>query len=85
MEILRKKQIGLFLLDWNMPQLNGISFVKKLRSMPEYAKTPVIMITSEAAKFSVLTAIQAGVTDYVVKPVNDAVLWGKILPHLRNH
>jgi two-component system chemotaxis response regulator CheY len=75
------EQIDLFLVDWNMPKLDGPSFVKKLRNMGPYADTPVIMITSEAAKYSVIEAINAGVTNYVVKPIRGNVLWEKIAPY----
>ena len=74
LEMSRKQVIDLFLVDWNMPNLDGLSFVRKIRSQPEYAETPIIMITSEAAKYNVMEAIQAGVTNYVVKPIRGNVL-----------
>ncbi len=72
------KTFDLFLVDWNMPKLDGLSFVKHLRSSDKYAKTPIIMITSESAKYNVMEAIKAGVTNYVVKPVRGNTLWEKI-------
>ena len=77
------EQIDLFLVDWNMPKLDGLSFVKKLREMGPYGETPIIMITSEAAKYNVIEAINAGVTNYVVKPIRGTVLWDKIAPYIR--
>ena len=74
--------IDMFLVDWNMPNLDGLSFVKMLREMPEYTNTPIIMITSEAAKYNVMEAIQAGVTNYVVKPIRGTVLWDKISQYI---
>ena len=82
MRIAIAEEIDLFLVDWNMPNLDGLSFVKKLREMGNYENTPVIMITSEAAKYNVIEAIQAGVTNYVVKPIRGTVLWDKIRPYL---
>ena len=76
------EQIDLFLVDWNMPKLDGLSFVKKLRDMGPYGETPIIMITSEAAKYNVIEAINAGVTNYVVKPIRGTVLWDKIAPYI---
>ncbi len=76
------EQIDLFLVDWNMPKLDGLAFVKKLRGMGSYSETPIIMITSEAAKYSVIEAITAGVTNYVVKPIRGNVLWEKISPYI---
>lgn len=78
LEIASNEQIDLFLVDWNMPKLDGLSLVKKLRAMDRYAETPVIMITSEAAKYHVLEAAKAGVTNYVIKPVRGNTLWEKI-------
>jgi two-component system chemotaxis response regulator CheY len=77
------QQIDLFLVDWNMPKMNGFELVQKIRSLPNYAKTPVIMITSEAAKYNVMEAIQAGVTNYIVKPIRGDVLWQKLSPYLK--
>ena len=78
LELARENDIDLFLVDWNMPKLDGLAFVKSLRAMDRYAKTPIIMITSEAARYNVMEAIKAGVTNYVVKPVRGNTLWEKI-------
>lgn len=78
LKIASAKPIKLFLVDWNMPKLDGFHLVKTLRAMPQYAKTPIIMITSEAAKYNVVEAIGAGVTNYVVKPIKGDVLWQKL-------
>jgi two-component system chemotaxis response regulator CheY len=74
--------IDLFLVDWNMPKLDGVEFVKKIRSMEKYSKTPIIMITSEAAKYNVIEAINAGVTNYIVKPIKGNILWKKISKYI---
>ena len=76
--VARATPIGLFLVDWNMPNLNGIDFVRTLRAMDPYKTTPIVMITSEAAKYNVVEAIQAGVTNYVVKPIKGKALFEKI-------
>lgn len=70
--------IDLFLVDWNMPGLNGLEFIKAIRTVDKYKETPVIMVTSEAAKYNVMEAIEAGVTNYVVKPISGSVLWEKV-------
>jgi two-component system chemotaxis response regulator CheY len=56
----------LILVDWNMPNLDGLSFVKKFRETNK--GTPVIMVTTEAEKTRIIDAIKAGVNNYVVKP-----------------
>ena len=64
--------------DWNMPVMNGIELVTKLRSAPAFAKTPVLMVTTMAEKENILQAMQAGVTNYIVKPFDAATLKKKI-------
>ena len=56
----------LILLDWNMPVMDGLTFVKAFRG--KGMKTPVIMVTTEAGKSQVVEAIKAGINNYAVKP-----------------
>jgi len=77
-EILSANEVDLLLLDWNMPALNGLDLVKKLRAVAKFQALPIIMITSEAAKYSVIEAVKAGVSDYLVKPVSEKGLEEKI-------
>lgn len=77
-DILEKGDIDVLLVDWNMPKLNGLDLVKKLRSMDKYLSLPIIMITSEAAKYNVIEAVKAGVNDYLIKPIGDSDLIKKI-------
>ncbi len=67
---LEMNTINLVLLDWNMPKLSGIDFLKKVRSMEKYKDLPIIMVTSEAARFNVIEALKNGATDYITKPIN---------------
>jgi len=78
LQLAQSEKIDLFLVDWNMPRLNGLELVQTLRIMEEYEKTPIIMITSEAARYSVVEAVKAGVTNYLVKPVKANQIWEKI-------
>jgi len=78
-----ENKIDLFLVDWNMPRLDGLEFVKQVRQADKYKSTPIIMVTSEAAKYNVIQAISAGVTDYVVKPIQGDILWDKISQYLQ--
>jgi len=78
LQIATTTPIDLFLVDWNMPELSGLDFVKSIRSMTSYKNTPIIMVTSEAAKYNVLEAIEAGVTNYIVKPIKADMLKEKL-------
>jgi two-component system chemotaxis response regulator CheY len=71
-------EIHMVLLDWNMPKLLGIDFLKKVRGIEQFKELPIIMITSESAKYNVIDAIDAGVTDYIIKPVDERLFLKKI-------
>ena len=66
----------LILLDWNMPNMDGLTTLKKIRE--KGLKVPVIMCTTEAEKSRVIQAIQAGANNYVVKPFTGEALAEKI-------
>ena len=62
-----------------MPKCTGIEFLKQLRAIEIYKKTPVIMITSESELATVLEAVEAGANSYVLKPFNGKIVETKIL------
>lgn len=64
--------------DWNMPNMDGLDLLKKVRSDPELKDLPILMVTAEAEKEKVVTAIQAGVNNYVVKPFTGEILKEKM-------
>jgi two-component system, chemotaxis family, chemotaxis protein CheY len=66
----------IILVDWNMPNVDGISFVKQYRARGR--KTPIVMVTTEAEKARVIEAIKAGVNNYVVKPFTPESLSARI-------
>lgn len=70
--------VELVLTDWNMPEMDGLTFVKALRSNAQYNDVPIIMVTTEAAKKEIIEAIKAGVSDYIVKPFTPDTLKEKI-------
>jgi two-component system chemotaxis response regulator CheY len=61
-----------------MPELSGIDFLKKVRAIPDYKTLPIIMVTSESAKYNVIEALKNGATDYIVKPVNEKIFIEKL-------
>ncbi len=66
----------LILLDWNMPAMDGLTFLKEYRSKGN--KTPVIMVTTESEKPRVIEAIKAGVNNYLLKPFTPEILGERI-------
>jgi two-component system chemotaxis response regulator CheY len=66
----------LILVDWNMPNMDGLSFIKAFRKQDK--TTPLIMVTTEAEKSRVIEAIKAGVNNYVVKPFTPDLLSQRI-------
>ncbi len=61
-------QIRLILLDWMLPQLDGISFLKKIRQHERFRHLPVIMETARTQKADVMEAMNAGANHYLAKP-----------------
>ena len=71
------KSFDLVLTDWNMPRKSGLELVQALRA--QGTSVPIIMVTTEAEKTRVVEAVQAGVSDYLVKPFTADVLREKIV------
>ncbi|MDJ0836260.1 MAG: response regulator [Acidobacteriota bacterium] len=69
--------INIVITDWNMPNMDGLEFVKQVRSGP-YKAVPILMVTTNAAKDDVIQALKAGVNNYVVKPMTPETLEEKV-------
>jgi len=70
--------IGMLITDWNMPEMNGLELVKKVRADARFNDLPIIMVTTEGGKAEVITALKAGVNNYIVKPFTPQVLKEKL-------
>lgn len=70
--------VGMLITDWNMPEMNGLELVKKVRADSRFADLPIIMVTTEGGKAEVITALKAGVNNYIVKPFTPQVLKEKL-------
>ncbi len=68
----------LILLDWRLPGMSGLEFLKLLRSKPETREIKVIMVTSMGDKSNVVSAAKLGISEYIVKPVKKETLIEKI-------
>ena len=70
--------VGLIISDWNMPNVSGLDFLKRVRSDARFSKVPFIMVTAESEQGQVIEAIKAGVSNYVVKPFTSDQMKEKI-------
>lgn len=68
LEVLRARPVSLVLTDINMPNMDGLEFLKQVRANENWAKIPVVMITTEGSQSAVLEAVRAGASGYVRKP-----------------
>jgi two-component system, chemotaxis family, chemotaxis protein CheY len=75
---LREKPYGLVISDWNMEPMTGLQLLKEVRADARLKATPFIMITAESKTENVVSAKQAGVNNYIVKPFNAETLKTKI-------
>jgi len=70
--------ISLALVDWNMPEMNGLEFVRALRADSRNAGMVVVMVTTETAVDQMVTALDAGANEYVMKPFTKDVIQDKL-------
>jgi two-component system chemotaxis response regulator CheY len=78
LNVLESQKIDLIISDWNMPKMTGLELLKKVRASTEYEKIPFLMVTAEAQKQNVIEAVQAGVSNYVVKPFTAEAISDKL-------
>ncbi len=71
--------LSVILLDWNMPEMDGRTLLERLRADPDFADTPVMMVTTESEMEQVEVALQAGASEYLMKPFDRAALREKLL------
>ncbi|RMH36151.1 MAG: response regulator [Nitrospirae bacterium] len=69
---------GLVVSDWNMPVMSGIELLRAVRADGELKSVPFLMVTAEAQKDNIIEAVQAGVSNYVVKPFTAEALQDKL-------
>lgn len=78
MALLKEKDYGLVLSDWNMQPVTGLELLKQVRAEEKTRATPFVMVTAEAKVENVIAARQAGVNNYVIKPFTLSVLRQKL-------
>ena len=75
---LKADTYGFVVSDWNMPVMMGIDMLRAIRADEKLKKIPVLMVTAEAQKENLMEAVQAGVSNYVVKPFTAETMQEKI-------
>jgi two-component system chemotaxis response regulator CheY len=71
--------ISLVLVDWNMPHMNGLEFIKAARADPRFAHIVIVMVTTETEQERMEAALAAGANEYIMKPFTDEVITEKLM------
>jgi two-component system chemotaxis response regulator CheY len=66
------------LVDWNMPVMDGLTFIKRCRQNPEYRDLVLMMVTTESEQSQIVRALAAGAHEYVIKPFTEDVIAEKL-------
>jgi two-component system chemotaxis response regulator CheY len=77
-QLRQNPDIELVLVDWNMPEMNGLDFIGEVRSQHSYDGVRIVMVTTETEGEQVCRALSAGANEYVMKPFNRDVLVAKL-------
>jgi two-component system chemotaxis response regulator CheY len=77
-ELERDPEVSLMLVDWNMPEMNGLEFVNHVRSRPGYSQVVLMMVTTETEIEQMVTALEAGANEYVMKPFTEDIITDKL-------
>jgi two-component system chemotaxis response regulator CheY len=75
---LEKRRYALIIADWDMPEMDGLELLKRVRAEPEWKDTPFLMVTGDGNRRHVIEAITAGVNDYVLKPLKPGHFAAKV-------
>jgi two-component system chemotaxis response regulator CheY len=83
LKIILTERVDLILADWRMPGMSGLELLKEVRASKKAAATPFVMITSMDQKADIMAAVQAGVSQYIVKPFTSVLFFDKLGPLLK--
>jgi len=78
MIVAQRLDLSVILVDWNMPEMNGLEFVQNIRADPKYNQVPLMMVTTETEIEQMYRALDAGANEYVMKPFTDDVIADKL-------
>ena len=82
MQRLQRDRFDMVVIDYMMPGTNGIEATRQLRRIPSVASVPVLMMTSESRRDVIVESRQAGVNDFLLKPLQMSTLASKLTLHL---
>ncbi len=77
-QLVERPNTELALVDWNMPEMNGLEFVKAVRANPVYERIKLVMVTTETEPAKMARALMAGVDEFVMKPFTKDILLDKL-------
>ncbi len=69
---------GVVLVDWNMPVMDGLTFITRVRAREEYRGVALMMVTTESEQANIARALAAGADEYVIKPFTDEIITDKL-------
>jgi two-component system phosphate regulon response regulator PhoB len=84
-EAARARRADLVLLDVRMPRMDGFEVCMRLRQIPEYANTPIVMVTGLAADYHAARGLRAGATEYLVKPFSPREMAQHVVAVIHRH
>ena len=70
--------VRLMLVDWNMPEMNGLEFITQLRQDERFQGSLIVMVTTETAVDQMVNALEAGANEYVMKPFTKEIIQDKL-------
>lgn len=78
LELLCTENVDIILLDWNMPEMNGLEALTKIRSQSKLSQVKVLMMTSENKNERIQEALDKGADEYIMKPLSEDIIIEKI-------
>ena len=78
LDLIMSHNVDLVLLDWMLPDINGIDLIKKIRDASKPSNIPIVMLTAKSQEVDKVRALELGADDYLTKPFDSEVLLAKI-------
>jgi CheY-like chemotaxis protein len=82
LQIMKRQHIDLFILDIEMPEMDGFTLTNQIRAVEKYEHTPIMFLTSNSSRECIFKSLQLGVIDFIVKPAYSEILLAKVGKYL---